>query len=192
VSGSGRETEIKLPVKDAELGAALLARAGFHVSRPRLFERNIVFDTADTNLRRHGKLLRLRAVGGDAVLTYKGPAEPGAKHKTREEVEISLPDGPAMHAILERIGLQPMFRYEKYRTEFRRGEGGVATLDETPIGAFLELEGEGEWIDRAAAELGYFESDYITASYGRLYLEWCERLGEPPTHMTFLPYRAGA
>ena len=63
------------------------------------------------------------------------------------------------------------FRYEKFRTEFqRRGSKGIATLDETPIGTYLELEGDPQWIDRMARTLGYEEKDYITASYARLFL----------------------
>ena len=60
-----------------------------------------------------------------------------------------------------------MFRYEKYRTEFRQPRrAGVAMLDETPVGVYLELEGTPHWIDRTARRLGFQESDYITASYG--------------------------
>jgi adenylate cyclase class 2 len=42
-------------------------------------------------------------------------------------------------------------------------------LDETPIGEFLELEGEPGWIDRTARELGFSEADYITDTYGALF-----------------------
>jgi adenylate cyclase class 2 len=60
-------------------------------------------------------------------------------------------------------------------------------LDETPIGVFLELEGPPDWIDRAAGELGFKEDNYITASYGALYIEDCRRCGEAPGDMTFAP-----
>jgi hypothetical protein len=45
------------------------------------------------------------------------------------------------------------------------------TLDETPIGVFVELEGERREIDRAARMLGFARSDYINKSYGELLLE---------------------
>jgi adenylate cyclase class 2 len=61
----------------------------------------------------------------------------------------------------------------------------VATLDETPIGIFLELEGNPGWIDRTAATLGFSERDYIVESYGRLYLEWCKRRRCKPKDMVF-------
>jgi hypothetical protein len=54
-----------------------------------------------------------------------------------------------------------------------------------PIGTYLELEGAPRWIDRTARALGFGPPDYITASYGRLYLEWCAREGREPSHMVF-------
>jgi adenylate cyclase, class 2 len=186
MSTSGnREIEIKLPVKNPEEAVELLQRAGFRISRDRVFESNAVFDTPDHELRGSGRLLRLRQVGLETILTYKGPPAPGP-HKSREELETRIETYPAAEAILDRLGFRPCFLYEKYRTEFTRpGEDGVATVDETPIGAFMELEGAPEWIDRAASQLGFSGRDYITASYGALYLAWCAERNIPPTHMKF-------
>ena len=129
------------------------------------------------------KVLRLRNAGGKTKVTYKGEPEV-SRHKSREELELEVSDSGAMQAIFERLGYQPTFRYEKYRTELRKtGNRGVATIDETQVGTFVELEGSPDWIDRTAGILGYQESDYITASYGRLYLEWCERKGVAPGDM---------
>ena len=76
--------------------------------------------------------------------------------------------------------------YEKYRTEFVEQEpGGIVTLDETPIGIYAELEGTEKWIDFTARILGIADKDYITSSYGALYLQWCEREGLEPGHMRF-------
>ena len=72
------------------------------------------------------------------------------------------------------------------RTEYRQpGHLGIATLDETPVGVYLELEGTPNWIDRAARKLGFAEEDYITASYARLWLDWCECRGVKPADMLF-------
>jgi len=179
------ETEIKLRVPDVRTARGILRASGFRVAKRRLFESNTVFDTPELTLRNKASLLRVREAGSKAKLTYKG--RPGqSKHKSREELEIEVSDAGAMSAILERIGFHPAFRYEKYRTELQpRGGGGVATLDETPIGVFLELEGPPAWIDRAARKLGFRESDYITDSYGRLYLEWCRERNIGPSDMVF-------
>jgi adenylate cyclase class 2 len=91
-----------------------------------------------------------------------------------------------MGAIFERLGYRPVFRYEKYRTEYRLERGaGVATLDETPVGMYLELEGAPAWIDRMAQRMGFGEQDYVTDSYARLYLDWCRKMRVTPSNMVF-------
>jgi adenylate cyclase class 2 len=100
-------------------------------------------------------------------------------------LEVTVSSFATLHKILEQLDYRAYFRYEKYRTEFKGTEGFVATFDETPIGNFLELEGDGVWIDEMAAKLGFNESEYILESYGRLYLTHCERLGVKPSNMVF-------
>lgn len=119
------------------------------------------------------------------ILTYKGTAAAG-KYKDREELEVEVSDPHRLTEMLARLDFVPTFRYEKYRTEYRRrGEVGVATLDETPIGVYLELEGAPGWIDRNARRLGFAESDYSTASYGGLYADYCRKHRLPVTNMTW-------
>ena len=179
------ETEIKLAVPNVRTARKLLRVAGFTISRRRVFESNVVFDTARLTLRRASTLLRVRQAGGLTTVTYKGkPAL--ARYKTREELELAVTDAPTMGAIFERLGFRPVFRYDKYRTEYRQSRGaGVATLDETPVGIYLELEGAPAWIDRMARHMGFAERDYITASYARLYLEWSAEKGVKPSNMVF-------
>jgi len=128
-------------------------------------------------------LLRLREYGELRILTFKGPPEPGP-HKTREEIETSTGDAAALRELLMRLGYVVVFRYEKYRAEFAR-DSGLAVVDETPVGVYIELEGEPEWIDARAASLGFTPRDYITASYGALYFDWCAERGVEPSHMEF-------
>ncbi len=180
------ETEIKLPAPAAAAARRLLRAAGFRVHRRRVFEDNTLFDTAGLKLRHAGTLLRVRRAGSQFVLTYKGRAQAGGRHKSREELEVKLSDAGAMAEIIQRLGFHPVFRYQKYRTEYKQhGKSGIATLDETPIGIYLELEGPPAWIDRTARRLGFREEDYITESYGRLYLDWCKQQGRKPADMVF-------
>ena len=182
---SPTETEIKLAVADVRAARKLLKDAGFRVSRRRVFEVNTVFDTPELTLRRASTLLRLRQAGGHITITYKGKPTVG-KHKSREELELVLSNAPTMGAIFERLGYRPVFRYEKYRTEYRLERGsGMATLDETPVGTYLELEGTPTWIDRTARRMGFQESDYVTASYARLYLDRCREGNVTPGDMVF-------
>jgi len=185
MSSGAQETEIKLAVGEARTARRRLRAAGFRVSRARVFESNTVFDTPKLGLRRASCLLRIREAGGRATLTYKGAPLPG-RHKSRQEIELEIARPAAMADIIARLGYVPVFRYQKYRTEYQEARGGgVATVDETPIGVYLELEGSPRWIDRTARRLGFSEDEYITASYGRLYLQWCETRGKRPSHMVF-------
>src|SRR5512143_1192761 len=119
-----REIEIKLAVASAEEGRRLLRRAGLRVTRRRVFESNVVFDDARGTLRRAKSLLRVREAGGHGLLTYKGPATV-TRYKSREELETTLEDAATAHVILERLGYRPVFRYEKFRTEFGGGRGNA-------------------------------------------------------------------
>jgi adenylate cyclase class 2 len=58
-------------------------------------------------------------------------------------------------------------------------------LDETPIGNYLELEGNPAWIRRLAGRLGAEPREFITKDYGALYAEWCRRRGRKMTDMIF-------
>jgi adenylate cyclase, class 2 len=181
---NSQEVEIKLAVASPAGARRLLRSKGFRVAKPRVFESNDLYDTADSRLRQNQSLLRIRQVKQETHLTYKAAPQNG-KHKSREELEVKAGDGKTLASILERLGFERVFRYEKYRTEFRRGRMGVVTLDETPVGTYMEIEGPPEWIDRTARLLGFSEKDYITVSYGRLYQDWCVRQGLEPGDMVF-------
>ena len=185
MSQGSHETEIKLPAADAASAKRMLYRAGFRVYKRRVFEDNTVFDTPRLTLRKRATLLRLREAGGEAIVTFKGRPIAG-KHKSREELEVVVSDPATLRTIVQRLGFQPVFRYQKYRTEYKQaGHKGVATLDETPIGIYVELEGQPGWIDQTARQLGYGEDDYILSSYGRLYLDWCKGNRVKPTNMVW-------
>lgn len=102
------------------------------------------------------------------MLTFKGPVRPGAM-KIREEIETGADSPEILLAILERIAFHPAFRYEKYREEFAL-PGAVIAIDETPIGTFIEIEGDEPAIAAAAAALGFSPADYVTASYRTLFI----------------------
>lgn len=118
-------------------------------------------------------------------MTYKGPGR-RERHKSREEIEFEVSNPENFHQVLERLGYTPGFRYEKYRTKFAAsGEPGIVTIDETPIGVFLELEGPAQWIDRTAARLGLSEAEYLTHSYAALYQEYRRSKPHAPPDMIF-------
>ncbi len=246
-----REVEIKCRIEDLAAFRRILKRLRARpapansllqrktnkkrVAGPRVHEMNLLFDTPQSGLAKHGQLLRVRVESEDrhhtkeksprflrAILTYKGPAleEPAARsappvppsasvpslsghagdtpqfvpagrHKVREEIEVEVADSAPLAHILEALGLRGWFRYEKFRTTYRLPASArwakdlLIELDETPLGAFVELEGPSEAIDRAAKLLGFSPKDYITKSYLAIYLDQCRAQGLTPGHMVF-------
>lgn len=178
------ETEIKLRWEgDPASARAHIEACGYRAAGLRLLEADQLFDQASGELRRGGQILRLRLTGDRAMATYKGPAEK-ERYKSREEIEFDVSDAAAFELVLSRLGYQRVFRYEKYRTTFDAGEG-IVTLDETPIGIFMELEGPKYWIDATAAGLGFTHEAYLTASYASLYREYRARHAGTPADMVF-------
>ena len=184
------EIEIKLRLpRDVSKMRRTLRTLGFQIAAPRSHETNILFDNPKDPLGKQGKLIRIRRVGGDALLTYKGPAA-DARYKKRHELEVHVSDPSVLEVIFQQIGYQPVFRYEKFRTEYVKSPAaGKVLLDETPVGNFLELEGSPRWIDRTARLLGFSSGDYITGSYGYLHMIYCRERGIQPKDMLFRPRR---
>jgi len=212
-----RETEIKLKIDDVKAFRRLLKKLGAQpddAGASRVHEENVIFDTPQGGLAKHGQLLRIRTEtlegGGSSkkvkskarvILTFKRPiarptgSDPGqaqdGHHKVREEIEMEVTDAGTLTTIFEGLGMKGWFRYEKYRTTFRLpaskawARGLLIELDETPIGTFVELEGPAAAIDRAAQELGYSKRDYVLKNYLTLYVEQCRRRGEQPLDMLF-------
>ena len=89
--------------------------------------------------------------------------------KAREEIETEAASADALLAICAALGFAPAFRYEKYREEFAL-PGAVLAVDDTPIGVFVEIEGDEAAIHDLAGRLGFAPSDYITASYRALFV----------------------
>jgi adenylate cyclase, class 2 len=178
------EIKLRLPANLGKIRRAL-RDLGFRVSKSRTHESNILFDTTNRVLRSHGKLIRVRREGGHTLLTYKGPSEQG-RYKKRHEIEIALQDAYGLEQIFNEIGYHPIFRYEKFRTEYAKPPStGKVLVDETPIGNYLEIEGSPRWIDRTARLLGFSTADYITRSYGYLYLAYCRERRSSPRDMLF-------
>jgi adenylate cyclase class 2 len=202
----GKEREIKLRIADLAALRRALRKLAARVVRPRLHERNVLFDTAERSLASREQLLRMRTElpagrgrkgGPRCLVTFKRPlvaadsSHKSERHKVREEIELEVADPKPLAMIFEGLGMRSWFQYEKFRTTFRLppsnawAKGLLIELDETPMGIFLELEGPANAIDRAAKALGFETSEYVLANYMVLYREYCRDRGEEPRDMLF-------
>jgi adenylate cyclase class 2 len=163
------ETEVKLRLESPEAARERLLRLGAVRVRERHFEENVLFDDPTGSLRHDGSVLRLRQTPQGGVLTFKGPREVTGGIKSREERETAVASPAEVRAILGNLGYRPVFRYQKYRESWSY-RGQEIEVDETPIGAFLEIEGDAEGIAAVAGELGFKPSDYVAESYVGLFL----------------------
>lgn len=150
----------------------------------RHFEDNHLLDFPNRRLGSTRCLLRVRLAGELSFLTYKGPPLPQGIFKTREEFEVGLEDGTTALQILEQIGMQVCFRYQKYRREYLL-DGVRVAVDETPIGNFAEFEGTQDAIRSLASRMEIPESQFLRLSYYSLYLDYCDRSGRAAGFMTF-------
>ncbi len=173
---------------------APLVEAGvtLQVETARHFEENWLLDTHDSFLGMRQAILRVRRAGEKGAITYKEKAsagDPASQFKQRIEIETTIEDPAAAVMIFQRLGFHVWFRYQKYRTVYRAELPSRARLhvmfDETPLGNFVELEGEEEAIAEAVKRLGVTPSDYILDSYLAMQAQHCEKLGKPLEDMMF-------
>lgn len=190
------EIEIKLAVDDAEAAARILEEGGAEAKVPRTFEDNRLFDLPGRPLTAEGRLLRVREYAGRVIVTAKAPVGAGGaateaaaadgetRYKIRREAEIIVPDAEAMVAVLRTAGFEPLWRYQKYRRIYA-WKGAEVVLDETPAGAFLEIEGDPAAIDRIVARLGGHAGERLTDTYREVWEAHCAERGIPVGDMLF-------
>jgi adenylate cyclase class 2 len=185
---SHEEIEVKFIVDDLSLMRQRILAMGAVLKTPRTYEDNLLFDTRDRRLQQQGCLLRLRRDQRHR-LTYKEPSRTADPHfKVRHEYEVEVGDASQMDTVLRKLGYFPVWRYEKYRETFTY-QGAEILLDETPCGAFLEVEGARDAIRAIAATLGLDFEARLTASYGAIFEAVCAAYQLHITDMTFENFR---
>jgi len=155
-------------MESPERALDLLLEAGAAVRDERAFEDNYVLDDDERSLAKRGILLRLRKYGDKATLAVKTGAEVREGLKVRQEWEVRVDGFDETLELLKAMGYLPVFRYQKYRSNFDF-KGTLVSLDETPIGTYLEIEGEPAAVGAAAAALGLQLGLGLTQSYVQLY-----------------------
>lgn len=175
------ETEIKFYVKDFASYRKIIDEIGAKKESP-IFEDNIVFDNEKGSLFEKRCLLRLRK-SDRTTLTFKKPVEK-SRYKVMEEHEIEVSDFKETQKILNMLGYKKVFRYQK-RREIYQLVNVLILLDETPIGNFIEIEGEKEGIERILPMLKLDIKEGTSKNYMELYSDYCKKKGIKSKDMVF-------
>ena len=173
------EVEVKFLLEGLDGFRQRLLSAGAELFSPRVYERNVRFDTPDGALLQRQELLRLRQ-DTRSRLTFKGPAaeDTTSEAKVREEIELEIGDFERLSTVLQRLGFMPVQVYEKYRETYRWRNVEIV-LDEMPFGDFIELEGKENALKEVASALGLDWSKRVLANYLGL-MELCRHSFELP------------
>jgi adenylate cyclase class 2 len=140
--------EVEIKYRDVDHDALRRALTAFGAEgRETVEEEDSYLNHPSRDFAATNEAFRIRRVGDDNRVTYKGPREPGPT-KTREEIEIPFAPGPdqfdRISRLLDRLGFRPVAVVRKLRTAFSlafEGRPLEITLDSAEgLGDFAEVE----------------------------------------------------
>ena len=152
------EIEMKCPVSDFDSIQRQMMRWQAAVQPP-IEEADHYFNAPDRDFARTDEAFRLRCIGAQNRVTYKGPKQ-GGPTKTRTEIEIGLEPGPqaaeSFCRLVQHLGYRPTAVVKKRRVcyDFERdGFALQACCDEVEsLGRFVEIEIVAEPAQRQRAQ----------------------------------------
>jgi len=180
------EVEQKFPVDDHLALQRKLAALGANVQPP-IEQIDRYYAHPSRDFAATDEALRIRRVGSQNCLTYKGPKIDAAT-KTRREIEVPLASGQAAEQqfaeLLEALGFRPVIEVRKQRRVAHvawRNRQVEACLDQVDgLGHFAELElvAEAEELNDARAALSTLAEELgLRDSERRSYLELLLEVG---------------
>lgn len=176
------ERELKFAQVDLDATRQRLVELEAERVGPAVFEENWLLDRAG-ELAATQSILRVRAEEGrGALITFKGPARFEGTTKIRVEHEVRIESAQRALALLEALGYRVERRYQKLREEWRLGSE-IICLDHTPIGDFVEFEGERA--EAVAKRCGFDPDEAVRKSYLMLYADHLATNPDSPRDMVF-------
>jgi adenylate cyclase, class 2 len=178
------EIEVKFFLSDPDDLRNRLLDRGARCIRPRTFETNVCYETADNRLQKSNCLLRLRKDPGTTLAFKSSPAESDPRFKVYRELEVRVNDFATMDAVLQSLGFFRRQSYEKWREIWRHNHATVC-LDTLPFGCFLEIEGDADQIITITHDLGLAWEHRIRCSYLSIFAVLRDQEGLPFGDVTF-------
>lgn len=172
------EVELKFPLDDALSLRERLVGVGA-VAKGVVVQSDAYLNHPTRDFAQTDEALRIRTVGEESFVTYKGP-KLGGSAKTRFELELPLAakTSEGWAEILTRLGFRAVAAVRKRRELFeltRDGRAFELSIDEVEgLGAFAEVETLADEASREAAEravLSLTAELGLTAAEPRSYLE---------------------
>jgi adenylate cyclase class 2 len=184
------EREVKLLFPTTAAAREAVLAAGAVSADARRLQDDSLYDLPDETLRKKGCVVRIRTERWPdrpetTTLTVKGPVQ-SSQMKLREEHETRVESAEPLMRAFDALGMRVWFRYQKYREEFST-PGLVVAIDDTPVGTYVELEGDEDAILAMTTALGRSPADFIIDSYYRLFIKRRDEFGVAGPHMIFGP-----
>ena len=159
------EVEIKAPSSPAiEKKVATLCE--FH---GKVVQEDDYFQHPCRDMKKTDEALRVRIVGGEFFLTYKGPK---AKGDMKMRLEIEFPVDKKIYALLTSLGFVKTLTVKKTRRIYSYGGIEVALDDVKGLGKYIEIEARKKTSRKnilpLAAKLGLKKDSWTTKSYTQL------------------------
>lgn len=183
---NGQEIEAKFYINKLSKIEARLQKLEARLIQTRVHEKNLRFDTPDQNLRKEGRVLRLRQDDA-ARMTYKGPSEKNEGIMSRTEIEFIVEDFEKARQFLESLGYELVIFYEKHRSTYELDNTHIM-LDELPYGNFVEIEGRDNASIRTMAGKLHIKWEPVAASYHGLFERVREARKLEPSQLTFAAF----
>jgi adenylate cyclase class 2 len=142
----GYEVEVKYRLVDHDQLERRLAEQGA-AREPVITQEDVYLSHPSRDFAVSNEALRIRRIGVENRITYKGPRLSGPT-KTREEIEIAVTSGEGafnqLVRLFENLGFRPVATVRKSRTPFHLNRQGLAVevvLDRAVgLGDFAEIE----------------------------------------------------
>jgi adenylate cyclase class 2 len=164
------EIEVKAPARDlreVEERLRAMKADGPHVEE----QVDTYFAHPCRDFGKTDEAVRLRRQGKRSILTYKGPKIDSGS-KTREEIEVDVPDPEAMATILERIGFTKVIEVRKVRAEYSLADALVCLDRVAGLGDYVEVEYKTQELERGKARVAeIMRSLGLSGNERRSYLE---------------------
>ena len=140
------EVELKFPLAEREVVLARMRDLGAHLVAT-IGQADRYFNHPQRDFAQTDEAFRIRSVGAQNFVTYKGP-KIDTRTKTRPEIELPLGDGEALAEqfaeMLTKLSFRPVATVRKQRAcwELVRGDWHfeVAVDDVEEVGTYLEIE----------------------------------------------------